>query len=98
MHIRWNQLMERVEFKKGDKLGASEGVPTTSLFVVVRGRVERRRAGHVVDESAQGMGDLPEVSLLGTLHTACSVLRSNSLLPVLARSSTSIVVSASPYF
>lgn len=42
-----------------DRLGAAEGDPTQALFVIQRGRVERRRAGHVVDESALGMGDLP---------------------------------------
>lgn len=53
--------MERVNFAEGDRLGAPEGQPTLALYVVTRGAVERRRAGYVVDESADGMGDLPAV-------------------------------------
>jgi len=53
--------MDRINFKEGDKLGAREGEPTTALYVVTRGNVARRRAGYVVDESADGMGDLPAV-------------------------------------
>jgi len=51
--------MDRINFTEGDKLGAPMGEPTTALYVITRGAVERRRAGYVVDESADGMGDLP---------------------------------------
>mmetsp|Transcript_987 Transcript_987/g.2895 ORF Transcript_987/g.2895 Transcript_987/m.2895 type:complete len:536 (-) Transcript_987:30-1637(-) len=58
--------LERVPFLPGDRLGATQGEPQDSMYVVCRGRVVRERAVAVtnarkklvkVDESPSGMGD-----------------------------------------
>jgi len=59
-----SNAMDRVPFKAGDRLGAAEGDPTQALYVITRGKVERRRGfglrSRVVDETLHGMGDLPD--------------------------------------
>ncbi|KAH8072509.1 metalloendopeptidase [Aureococcus anophagefferens] len=59
--------MERVPFRPGERLGALQDEPQTSMYVVTRGSVVRERreatAKLRVDEGPQGMGDVPDFAV-----------------------------------
>ena len=64
---RVTSSMDRISFRRGEQLGAAEGEPTKAIYVIVKGKVERRRAGYVVD--TQTIENLPIDSPSWSAHS-----------------------------